>query len=150
MASPSALSDHTGYWMRLVSNAVSQEFSRKLSAEEITVAEWVFLRALYDMDPTPPSCLAETMGMTKGAISKLADRLLVKGLIERTASPQDKRTHHLTLTSSGREKVPVLASLADDNDAQFFGVLSHDERQTLTLILRGVAERRGLKTTPLD
>ncbi|MCO5065924.1 MAG: MarR family transcriptional regulator [Rhizobiaceae bacterium] len=146
----SGLTDHTGFWMRMVSNAVSQEFARKVMAEGVTVAEWSFMRVLYDMDSTPPSVLADKMGMTKGAISKLADRLLAKRLIEKSGNPQDKRAHSLSLTEEGRSKVPALALLADENDAEFFGVLTKDEREALDLILKALAERRGLKTTPVD
>jgi DNA-binding MarR family transcriptional regulator len=150
MASASELTDHTGYWMRMVSNAVSQEFARKVSGEDVTVAEWSFMRALYDFEHTPPSVLAERMGMTKGAISKLAERLVAKGLVERAESQQDKRAHSLSLTAEGRAKIPVLASLADQNDAEFFGVLTKKEHETLDRILKVLAERRGLKATPVD
>src|SRR5690348_14200961 len=107
-------------FVRMVSNAVSQSFARQVEAESVTVAEWSFLRALYSLDATSPSVLAGRMGMTKGAISKLADRLRAKGLIERTADADDKRVHSLCLTIEGKAKVPVLASLADENDAEFF------------------------------
>lgn len=150
MTSASELTDHTGYWMRLVSNAVSQEFARKVSGEDVTVAEWSFMRALYDLEPTPPSVLAETMGMTKGAISKLSERLVTKGLVERTESREDKRAHSLSLTAEGRAKIPILASLADKNDAEFFGVLTKDEHETLDRMLKLLAERRGLKAIPVD
>lgn len=150
MPSVSELTDHTGFWMRMVSNAVSQGFARKVETEGVTVAEWSFMRALYDRDPTPPSVLADRMGMTKGAISKLADRLLAKGLIERTESPHDRRAHSLSLTRKGQAKIPVLASLADENDTEFFGVLTEDEHETLGQILRALAERRGLTATPVD
>jgi DNA-binding MarR family transcriptional regulator len=150
MTPVSELIDHTGFWMRMVSNAVSQSFARKVETESVTVAEWTFMRALYSMDPTSPSVLANRMGMTKGAISKLADRLLAKGLIERTADADDKRVHSLCLTTEGKAKVPVLASLADENDAEFFGVLTKEEHERLDQILKALAERRGLKTTPVD
>jgi DNA-binding MarR family transcriptional regulator len=150
MISTSELTDHTGYWMRMVSNAVSQEFARKVSDEDVTVAEWSFMRALYDLEPTPPSVLAEKMGMTKGAISKLAERLVAKGLVERADSQQDRRAHSLSLTTKGRTKIPILASLADKNDAEFFGVLSKKEHETLDHILRLLAERRALTATPVD
>lgn len=150
MSSASDLTDHTGYWMRMVSNAVSQEFARKVSGEDVTVAEWSFMRALYNLEPTPPSVLAERMGMTKGAISKLAERLVAKELVERAESRQDKRAHSLSLTTEGRAKIPVLASLADENDAEFFGVLTMEEHETLDRILKVLAERRGLKATPVD
>lgn len=150
MTSASELTDHTGYWMRMVSNAVSQEFARKVSGEDVTVAEWSFMRALYDLEPAPPSVLAERMGMTKGAISKLAERLVAKGLLQRAESQEDKRVHSLFLTREGRTKIPVLASLADKNDAEFFGVLTKKEHETLDRILRLLAERRELKATPVD
>lgn len=150
MTLPSELADHIGYWMRMVSNAVSQEFARKVSCEDVTVAEWSFMRALYDLESTPPSALAESMGMTKGAISKLAERLVAKGLVDRAESQQDKRVHSLSLTAAGRAKIPVLASLADTNDAEFFGVLRKEERETLDRLLKALAQRRGLRTTPVD
>jgi DNA-binding MarR family transcriptional regulator len=150
MTSASELTDHTGYWMRMVSNAVSQEFARKVSGEDVTVAEWSYMRALYDLEPTPPSALAEKMGMTKGAISKLSERLVAKGLVERVENQEDRRAHSLSLTADGRAKIPVLAALADKNDAEFFGVLTTEERETLDRILKVLAERRGLKATPVD
>lgn len=150
MSLPSALTDHTGYWMRMVSNGVSQEFARKVSKAGVTVAEWSFLRALLEEGSAPPTRLADRMGMTRGAISKLADRLLAKGLISRTDSETDRRAHSLTLTAEGLAKVPVLAALADKNDAEFFGVLTPEERAALDRILKALAERRGLRTIPVD
>ncbi|MBZ9939338.1 MarR family transcriptional regulator [Mesorhizobium sp. BR1-1-16] len=150
MTSASELTDHTGYWMRMVSNAVSQAFARKVSGADVTVAEWSFMRALYDLDPTPPSVLAERMGMTKGAISKLSERLIAKGLVERADNPKDKRAHSLSLTAEGRAKIPLLASLADKNDAEYFGVLTEEEHETLDRILKVLAGRLGLKATPVD
>src|SRR5690606_10165127 len=117
MAFVSELTDHTGYWMRMVSNAVSHEFARTVSGEGVTVAEWSFMRALYKLEPTPPSVLADRMGMTKGAISKLAERLVAKGLVERAESQEDKRAHKLSLTAEGQARIPILASLADTNDS---------------------------------
>jgi hypothetical protein len=51
----SGLQDHLGYWLRYVSNQVSHGFSLKLAAREVTVAEWVMLRELYDQDAMAPS-----------------------------------------------------------------------------------------------
>jgi len=146
----SELTAHLGYWMRMVSNAVSQDFARKLAREGVTVAEWVFLRALHDADGMAPSALADRMGMTRGAISKLADRLLAKGLIQRSGSATDRRGHSLTLTTQGRDRLPVLAALADANDAEYFGALSGEEREALDRILKALVERRGLTEPPVD
>ena len=116
--SVSDLTDHTGYWLRMVSNAVSQDFARRVAVKGVTVAEWSFMRALFDEDGTAPTVLADRMGMTRGAISKLADRLVTKGLVARTQA--EGRGQILSLTPEGRTRVPVLARLADENDARVF------------------------------
>jgi DNA-binding MarR family transcriptional regulator len=149
-ASPSDLQAHLGYWLRLVSNAVSQSFARKVEAEGVSVAEWVFLRILFDHAPLPPSEVARRMGMTKGAISKLEGRLLEKGLIAREASLLDKRGHSLTLAPAGRALVPRLALLADVNDVDFFGGLSASERDRLESLLKKIVTSRGLTGAPID
>lgn len=150
MPSASDLTSHTGYLLRMVSNAVSQGFSRKVAGEGVTVAEWVMLRSLYESDAIAPSALARKMGMTKGAISKLADRLLDKGLIERAGNPDDKRGHSLSLSGVGERKVPVLAGLADENDGSFFAVLNGEEQKRLRELLQVLIDKHGLSAMPVD
>jgi DNA-binding MarR family transcriptional regulator len=150
MTRVSDLTVHTGYWLRMVSNAVSQEFARSVAFEGVTVAEWVMLRSLYGGKAVAPSALARKMGMTRGAISKLADRLLDKGLIERADNPDDKRGHTLSVSAAGAKKVPALAHLADENDAAFFAVLSGEEQQELRALLRTLIDKHGLSTMPVD
>ena len=144
----SDLETHLGYWLRMVSNAVSQSFARRVEAEGVTVAEWVFLRMLWDIDPVAPSLLAGRMGMTKGAISKLAERLIGKALVERRADPVDGRAQILSLTAAGRALVPRLAALADVNDAAFFGTLSPEDRNDLERLLRKIVMDRKLTDVP--
>lgn len=146
----SALTAHLGYWMRMVSNQVSHAFARKLAGRDVTVAEWVLLRQLYGTEALAPSRLAEQLGMTRGAISKLSERLMDKGLIARADSPEDRRAHMLSLTAKGERLIPELAGLADENDAEFFQDLTSDERKQLEKLLRKIVTQRGIKTIPLS
>lgn len=144
------LPDHLGYWLRFVSNHVSQAFARKVEGHGVTVAEWVLMRRLLDVDSLAPSRLAERMGMTRGAVTKLADRLIAKAMLVRAADPRDGRAQTLALTPAGRALVPRLARLADANDAAFFGHLRRADRAALVRILRGIVEARGLRSLPVD
>ncbi len=146
----SALQAHLGYWLRMVSNHVSHAFSRRLSAADVTVAEWVVLRTLHATGTATPSRVADEMRMTRGAISKLVDRLLAKDLVSRTVAGGDRRWQDLALTPRGRALVPRLAGLADDNDREFFGVLSADERAQLEHILRKIVRTREIESVPVD
>lgn len=132
-----------------MSNAVSGSFAAVLADTGYTVAEWVLLRELHDGD-LAPSALATRMGMTKGGISKLADRLADRGLIARRGNPDDGRSVALALTDAGREAVPALAALADANDAAFFDDLPEDERKRLRDILVRLAERHRIGPSPVD
>jgi DNA-binding MarR family transcriptional regulator len=146
----SPLEAHLGYWLRFVSNHVSQAFSEKLKAKDISVAEWVILRELYVEQPPAPSALALRLGMTKGGVSKLLDRLTAKGWATQTAGTEDRRYRILALTAQGRVLVPKLAALADQNDAEFFGHLKPAERAGLEAVMKDIVRRRGLQTAPVD
>ncbi len=146
----SDLTDHLGFWLRLVSNQVSQGFAARLEAQGVTVAEWVMLRSLYGNPPEAPSRLADAMGMTRGAITKLADRLISKGLVVRRPSAEDARAQTLALTPAGKRIVPDLAALADANDAAFFAALGKTERKALEKTLKRLAAAYGKTPFPVD
>jgi DNA-binding MarR family transcriptional regulator len=146
----SELTAHLGFWLRTVSSHVSHAFAGKLAAKGVTVAEWVMMRALLGKDPMLPSRLAEEMGMTRGAITKLADRLIAKSLVVRKASRDDGRAQTLALTPRGAKLVPELAALADRNDAEFFAHLSAAERELLERLLRRTAEHHQMNAMPLE
>ena len=144
------LTAHLGYWLRQVSNHVSQTFARRVAVKDVTVAEWAMMRALYSTQPVAPSQLADEMGMTRGAISKLADRLVMKSLVAREASSTDGRAQSLRLTPQGARMVPELAALAEQNEAECFAHLSNEDRATLRRILKEAAVQLDITATPIE
>jgi len=148
--SPSDLEDHAGYWLRYVSNHVSQAFARKVEAQGVTVAEWVLMRQMHSAGAANPSQLADSVGMTRGAISKLIERLCRKELVSRSSVEGDRRYQTVELTAAGKRLVPVLARLADENDREFFGHLQPDEAKRLVGVLRDIVRRQGWKNVPVD
>ena len=105
------------------------------------------LRLLYGNAPLAPSQLADRMAMTRGAISKLADRMIAKGLIRREASSKDGRGQFLSLTEAGRALAPDLAALADRNDAECFAHLTAHERVLFQGILTKTITHLGIAAT---
>lgn len=147
----SALKSHIGYWMRVVSNHVSHAFAKKLESSDVTVAEWVVLREMYGGDETTsPGKVAELTGLTRGAVSKLVERLLQKSLVSRSESSGDRRFQDIRLTPQALALVPKLAALADQNDAEFFNVLGPSERKQLTELLRKLATHHQLSKNPIS
>jgi DNA-binding MarR family transcriptional regulator len=146
----SPLEQHLGYWLRFVSNHVSHAFKLKVESLGVTVAEWVVLRALFDSEGVNPSHLAQTIGLTRGAVSKLIDRLVEKGLLTCTSEKSDRRFQIIRLTPKGRKRVPQLAALADQNDREFFGHLAPNQRDLITNMLKNIVQQQGLKQLPVN
>lgn len=147
---PSALDAHLGYWLRLVSNEVSHAFERALRKRDISVAEWVALNQLATATGLTPATLAAAMGMTRGAISKILDKLSAKQLIARSVSALDNRVQILSLTTQGRRMLPQLTHIADANDALFFAALSAVEQAALRNLLRKVARTGQIVRIPVE
>jgi DNA-binding MarR family transcriptional regulator len=153
MSTPDPISDlesHFGYWLRLVSNQVSHAFAARMESRGVTVAEWVILRALFGEESLNPSQLAERLELSRGAVSKLVDRLIQKRLVQCRVEKMDRRYQTLSLTAAGRKLVPSLAALADSNDEQYFGHLSAQERETLLDTLIALARGNRMRGTPLE
>ena len=149
----SRLDVHVGYWLRRVSNQFSYALNRKLVDKGVTLAEWIVLRELYDGD-LMPSALAERLGMTRSAVSKLAGKL-ANSLMITQQSAGDGRTQILSLTGGGRAMVSVLATLLDETDEEFFGHLEPDTRALVLAIMRDIitrdiGHRSGLPAAPVD
>ncbi len=86
---------------------------------------------MFDASTTSPSVLAGATGLTRGAISKLIERLVQKDFVSRAEAAGDRRFQDVCLTSAGRILVHKLAALADQNDREFFSQLSVGKRDRL-------------------
>ena len=144
------LESHLGYWLRRVSNAVSGSFSRALQEKQTSVAEWVVVRELHARAQTAPGELADSLGLTRGAVSKIADKLDAKGWIKTEAKEGDSRFRLLSLTRAGQRSLPVLAAIADENDAAYFDCLTAKERSTLRELLIKLADHNQIHDVPTE
>ena len=110
----SALEVHLGYWLRRVSNHVSGTFAKALQERRVSVAEWVVLSHVEEHPEIRPAELAETIGLTRGAISKVLDKLEDKKWLTRKTLEADNRGQLLYLTQQGRRtgKPAITISMA--------------------------------------
>ncbi len=84
--------------------------------------------------------LAEALDLTRGAVSKVIDKLEAKNWIARSTKPEDSRVQLLSLTRRGERILPQLGEIADRNDREFFDGLEAGERATLRRLLGKLAE----------
>jgi DNA-binding MarR family transcriptional regulator len=146
----SDLKGHLGYCLRRVSNAVSGGFARALQEKQTSVAEWVLLRELHERGEAAPGELADHLGLTRGTVSKVIDKLEAKGWIEMKSSEGDNRYRLLSMTRAGRRSLPILAQIADENDAAYFDCLSANEKAVFRELLLKLAEHNRIQDVPTE
>ena len=111
------LADFLGSWLRQASNCASQDLAHRLAPKGVTVAEWEVLWTLYEA-PTSPSVVATDLSIDRGAITRLADRLIKKGLLVRQPNKADRRAQILALTRKGSALAQELLALAEQGEAE--------------------------------
>lgn len=144
------LETHLGYWLRRVSNRVSGAFARALQQRRVSVAEWVVLSQVHESPKIRPAELADSLRLTRGAVSKILDKLEERKWVVRKTLEADKRGQRLLLTPRGRRALPRLTQIADRNDAQFFDCLGAKEKAALERLLRKLADVHQLRDVPME
>jgi len=111
------LGNHLGSRLRQASNWASQDLARRLAPKGVTVAEWEVLWTLYG-EPTSPSAVATNLSVDRGGITRLANRLVKKGLVVRQPNKEDGRGHNLALTRKGSALALELLALVEEGEAE--------------------------------
>lgn len=146
----SGLDRHLGYRLRQVSNHVSGEFKRALQTKRASVAEWVVLCHVQERPGITPGELADALALTRGAVSKVIDKLEAKHWIAGSTKPEDNRVRLFSLTGKGSRVLPGLRQIADRNDQTFFGILHDEEKATLQRLLSKLIERHEIGAVPIQ
>lgn len=144
------LESHIGYWLRFVSNHVSLSFAKRLAEYGVGVGEWVVLNLLQEHKSLSPAEIAKLVGMTRGAASKLLDKLFCKGLISREESAEDRRFQKISIAEEGKKLLPQLIKEAELNEQQFFGDLSNEKKKLLKNILKDIISNKKCNKIPIE
>jgi DNA-binding MarR family transcriptional regulator len=121
-----------GHQLQRAAARAMQHLAVALEPFGVAPGEWIVLRTLYDAGPSPPSVLADRCHLTRGAVTKLVDRLRAKQLVVRAAAGRDDRRYQtIALTGAGARLLTDLAAAAAASDAALFGHLSERDRARL-------------------
>jgi DNA-binding MarR family transcriptional regulator len=107
-----------------------------LDAEDITLQQFNILRILRGSLPKPLSTLQirERMLEKMSDTSRIVDRMIVKGLVKKIISKNDRRLVDILITDKGKKILARLDLRQDELDA-VLGNLSEKEAATLSNLL---------------
>lgn len=85
------------------------------------------------------SRLSSEIALTTGGVTRLVDRMVEAGLVERSACPSDRRSIHVVLTSEGRSVLDrAVAAHIEGIDRHLMAHLSDDDCANLATALTKV------------
>lgn len=119
--------------------AIVQRLQEMLAAADFPPLPWYEVLAAVSEAPEERmkmGDLAEALVITRGGLTKLVDRLVKAGLLERTFCETDRRVSYATLTPAGRDllaemRPAVIAELEVAFSANLSVAQAKELRQTL-------------------
>jgi DNA-binding MarR family transcriptional regulator len=124
-----------GINLMYTANWLNERIGRFLLQEDITQQQYNILRILRGSEvPLSTLQIRERMLDKMSDTSRIVDRLIVKGLVEKSACKSDKRLVDITLSEKGLQLVNKLDQYNDQIDAILNGV-TEAEAATLNQIL---------------
>jgi DNA-binding MarR family transcriptional regulator len=126
-------------WLRLLTctTVIETEVRRRLrDTFDVTLPRFDLMAQL---DRTPSGMtlgeLSQRMMVSNGNVTGLVDRLVAQGLIDRRASPTDRRAQIVTLTAEGRKTFRAMARTHETWAADIFADLRPDDIEMLLKLL---------------
>ncbi len=125
--------------LTVLSHLTDRGLEKILRPHGLTVPDYYVLGVLRRCGPPycqPIGVLCDHSLLTSGAMTNRADRLEEKGLVKRTANPDDRRGVLLALTKQGLKLIDRLAPERFEEAQARVAVLSKKDRQQLEVLLK--------------
>lgn len=126
-------------WLRLLTctTLIEGEIrSRLRAAFDMTLPRF---DVMAQLDKAPAGMtlgeLSQRMMVSNGNVTGLAERLVTQGLLERRASPNDRRAQLVSLTGDGRRAFRAMARTHENWIAEIFADLSANDIEALMRLL---------------
>lgn len=127
------------YRLSVTSNLVSDRIARTyVSLFGLTIPEWRLIAVIAEVEAVTQADIGERTRMDKVTVSRAAIALVERGLLARAPNPGDKRSHHLSLTPSGRDLYASVAPKALELERTIFSRFSEKELGDFVAMLRRI------------
>lgn len=99
---PVDLESLPGHYIRRLQQIAVAVFLQETEAHGVTPVQFAALQTVADAPGIDQRTLARSIGLDTSTIAGVVDRLEARGLMQRSASPDDRRVRLLSLTAEGR------------------------------------------------
>ena len=146
-----AIENQPGYYIRRLHQISVAIFLQQTEAFGVTPVQYAALQTVGNSPQIDQRTLARTIGLDTSTVAGVIDRLESRGLLIRSASPEDRRVKQLTLTDAARQLLAEVAPAMLKAQQLILEPLNGDEQVEFTRLLRQlVAKNNDLSRAPSD
>ncbi len=121
--------------------AIAEHPRRQIERHGLRPTEFAVLESLYHKGPLTLGQIGESVLVTSGSVTPVADKLERRALIQRRISSEDRRVCYAELTEAGRELIGgIFPEHAEVIRAAMEG-LTVEEKRIATALLRRLGRR---------
>lgn len=132
MKSESAsVTGYLSYALAAAHRSVHQQLSRRLKEEGVQVEAWRIMEVIDAEEAITMGRLAEIVLLAPPTLTKLVDRMVADGLVQRQISPEDQRQVHLVLSALGEQKRDRVRRFAQEQEAALLERLGAENARLL-------------------
>jgi DNA-binding MarR family transcriptional regulator len=129
-----------GYHLRRAQVAVFQHFTATMGEADITPGQFGVLSVINSNPGLSQTQLGNALGIDRSTVVAVIDRLEARGLVKRTASPNDRRSHALRLSEDGARLLQRLEEMVRAHERHIGRELSAEDQQVLIRLLDRIAD----------
>ncbi len=138
------LDSYLPYRLSVASNAVSGLIARAYEDRfGLTIPQWRLICVLAEVGGASPVQIVTRTVMDKVTVSRAAEGLVRRRLVERSQNKADGRSHVLNLTPAGRELYAEIAPLALAYEAALIAGLAPEDVSLLKRLLARLQAAAG-------
>lgn len=135
--------DYLAALLAQASHLISSEFHRIVRRHDLSVSEWrvlATLASLVDGQSSSVGRLAEITLSKQSTLTRLLDRMQLKGHVRRVSNKTDRRITTVRITATGRRVVAGLVVAATEHERRVLEPFGHSSAEELKRTLRQIIE----------
>ncbi len=149
MANDFHIHNSFSFWLSRLSHELQDGFNQQLKSYDVTWPQWLVLNVLHHDMANTPAQISHEVGVDRSAVTRLLDRLSVKGYIVREHDKLDRRSVKVFLTDLGKDMMADVNQRAYEHQQAFLTDLHRSERRGLKGELQKILRTNGLETFDL-
>lgn len=123
------------------SRVIQERIRDDMTKNNLSITEFSVLEVLFHKGTQTIQQIGKSILVSSGSMTYVIDKLEQKGLLKRTACPEDRRVIHVVLTDDGLELMKKIMPEHEEFIDYIFDSLNTSEVENLVLLLKKISGR---------